>query len=47
LLARSEKKPWGPMRVITRYELQSLTAAITQVKVSVEVWREDRNLVSL
>ena len=47
LLARCEKKPWGTMRVITRYELQSLGAAITQVKVSVEVWREDRNLVSL
>jgi hypothetical protein len=47
LLARCERKPWGTMRVITRYELQSLAAAITQVKVSVEVWREDRNLVSL
>ena len=47
LLARCERKPWGTLRVITRYELQSLAAAITQVKVSVEVWREDRKLVSL
>ena len=47
LLARCERKPWGTLRVITRYELQSLAAAITQVKVSVEVWHEDRKLVSL
>jgi hypothetical protein len=47
LLARCERKPWGALRVITRYELQSLAAAITQVKVSVEVWHEDRKLVSL
>jgi hypothetical protein len=47
LLARCERKPWGTLRVITRCELQSLAAAMTQVKVSVEVWREDRKLVSL
>jgi hypothetical protein len=47
LLARCERKPWGALRVITRYELQSLDAAITQVKVSVEVWHEDRKMVSL
>ena len=47
LLARCERKPWGALRVITRYELQSPNAAITQVKVSVEVWHEDRKMVSL
>jgi hypothetical protein len=47
LLARGARKPWGTLRVITRFELQSLAAAITQVKVSVEVRREDRRMVSL
>ena len=47
LLARCERKPWGTPKVITRFELQSLATAITHVKVSVEVWREDRKLVSL
>jgi hypothetical protein len=47
LLARCERKPWGALRVISRYELQPLDAAITQVKVSVEVWHEDREMVSL
>jgi len=47
LLAQCERKPWGALRVITRCELQSLDAAITQVKVSVEVWHEDRKMVSL
>ena len=47
LLARCERKPWGTLRVITRFELQSLAAAMTQVKVSVEVWPEDRKLVNL
>ena len=47
LLARGERKPWGTLRVVTRFELQSLAAAITQVKVSVEVRHEDRKMVSL
>jgi hypothetical protein len=47
LLAQCQRKPWGALRVITRCELQSLDAAITQVKVSVEVWHEDRKMVSL
>jgi len=47
LLAQCERKPWGALRVITRCELQSLDAAMTQVKVSVEVWHEDRKMVSL
>ena len=47
LLARCERKPWGTLRVITRFELQSLAAAITQVKVSVEVRHKDSKMVSL
>src|SRR5262245_11864917 len=46
-LARGERKPWGTLRLVTRFELQSLAVAITQVKVSVEVRREDRKMVSL
>ena len=47
LLARCARKPWGTPRVITRFNLQSLAATVTQVKVSVEVWHEDRKMVSL
>ena len=45
LLARGARKPWGTLRVVTRFELQSLAVAITQV--SVEVRHEDRKMVSL
>ena len=47
LLARGERKPWGTLRVVTRFELQSLAATMTQVEVSVEVRHEDRKMVSL
>ena len=47
LRARGERKPWSTLRVITRFELQSLAATITHVKVSVEARHNDRKMVSL